>query len=101
VRRSQEKVWGTPKLASQFVSAPAGESRQRGLGRTPMDFMNQEPGSWTIEKNMNLGSRETFSPGNQVPARPGHRAESVLEGPGPHAWSGAGRQRIARPHKTS
>ena len=101
MRRSQEKVWGTPKLASQFVSAPAGESRQRGLGRTPMDFMNQEPGSWTIKKNMTLGSRETFSPGNQVPARPGHWAGSVLEGPGPRAWSGAGYERRAWPRKMS
>ena len=44
-------------------------------------------------KNINLGSRETFSPGDQVPAR--------QEGLGPHVRSGAGRQRIARPHKTS
>ena len=67
-------------------------SPDSGAWGTPMDFINQELGSWTI-KNMNLGSRETFSPGNQVPAR--------QEGLGPHVWSGAGRQRRARPHKTS
>ena len=52
-----------------------------GAWCTPMDFINQELGSWTI-KNMNLGSRETFSPGDQVPARQG--------GPGPTRGQGQG-----------
>ncbi len=79
-----------PWLRSSYPH-PLG-SPDSGAWGTPMDFINQELGSWTI-KNMNLGSRETFSPADQVPAR--------QEGPGPHAWSGAGRQRVARPHKTS
>ena len=66
----------------------------------PLDFRNQELSSWTTE-NINLGSPETFSPGSQVPARPGHRVVSDLEDPGPRVRSGAGRKNRARPHKMS
>ena len=66
-----------------------------GLRLTTIWAMNAQ----TI-KNTNLGSRETYPPGNQVPARPGHWAVSFPEGPGPSCGQGKG-GKGARPHKIS
>ena len=89
---------GNSYLASQFVPVPAG-GPDSGAWGTPLDFGNQELSSRTI-KTINLGSRETYPPGNQVPARPGHWAVSFPEGPGPSRGQGKG-GKGARPHKIS